>query len=60
MEDLKMISIEEAIQILETKVQSGTPLAVAGHADLLSIKRLLDQCLKEEIPAVLGPCEKGG
>lgn len=55
-----MLSNEEAIEILAATVKNGTTLAVAGHADLLSIKRLLDQCLQDNIPAVLGPCAVGG
>ena len=55
-----MISNEEARQILEQQVEAGASLVVAGHADLRSIKQLLEQCLSDDIPAVLGPCSKGG
>jgi len=55
-----MMTFETASRILEEKVQKGGILVVAGHADLPSIKRLLEDCLQEDIPAVLGPCAAGG
>ena len=55
-----MVTNEEARQLLEQRVEAGASLVVAGQADLPSIKKLLDQCLSNDIPAVLGPCSKGG
>ena len=55
-----MLSAEEVNRRIEENLQNGETLVVAAHADLPSIKELLDQCLKEDIPAVLGPCASGG
>jgi hypothetical protein len=55
-----MVSSEEARAFLERQVERGASLVVASRADLPSIKQLLDQCLDNDIPALLGPCSKGG
>ena len=55
-----MITQESAAQLLETHVQKGGRLAAAAHASIPSLKALLDTCLGQDIPAVLGPCGSGG
>lgn len=51
---------EQAAIILEERVAAGYTLQVAGHADFRAIKELQQRCLDAEIPAILGPCSKGG
>jgi hypothetical protein len=55
-----MLYEEDAVEILNHQRQSGGRLVIAKHADLPSVKRFQDVCLKADIPAVLGPCASGG
>ena len=55
-----MLTVDEAVKILEAQLNAGKKLVVAGHADLRSIKERLELCLKNDIPAMLGPCHSGG
>ena len=50
----------EAKDYLSDKQEAGNPLAMAAHADLRSIKKLLEDCLTAGIPAMIGPCSAGG
>jgi hypothetical protein len=51
---------EDAKQQIEERLAAGGSLQLALRADLPSTKKLLDQCLAADIPAVLGPCHAGG
>ncbi len=51
---------ESAIVYLKERVASGSVLAVAARADFRGIKQLQRECLDAQIPAMMGPCEKGG
>ena len=51
---------EEARSLLEARAQSGAPLRVVAQGDFRSIKRLLKECLDDDIPCMLGPCTVGG
>ena len=59
-----MISVEmqvqEAIDLLEARVEAGGNLVAAGQAALSAIKKLRDQLLEADIPSMLGPCAPGG
>ena len=51
---------ESAITYLNERVASGTTLTVAARSDFRSIRLLQNDCLNADIPAMIGPCEKGG
>lgn len=51
---------QEAIDLLEARVEAGGNLVAAGQAALSSIKKLRDQLLEADIPSMLGPCAPGG
>ena len=55
-----MESESEAREIIERRIEAGGALVTAVKADLSSIKKLLDQCLAADIPALIGPCSSGG
>ena len=55
-----MLYEDEARDMLTERVRAGGRLVVAKHADLASVKRFRDDCLKSDIPAMLGPCAPGG
>jgi hypothetical protein len=50
----------EAMELLEARVADGSSLIVVAHATLQAVKKLRDQCLEADIPAMLGPCAPGG
>jgi len=47
---------EEAKEILEAKLKAGQSLHTAAQGDFRGIKRLLEKCLEDDIPCMLGPC----
>lgn len=51
---------EDAIRVLEARVEAGAVLKVAGQGDFRAVKKLLGECLDAEIPTMLGPCTVGG
>ena len=51
---------QDAIDLLDARVQAGGNLVPAMQAALPTIKKLLDQCLDADIPSMLGPCAPGG
>ena len=55
-----MNSESEAREIIERRIEAGGVLVTAVKADLPSIKKLQDQCLAADIPALIGPCSSGG
>jgi hypothetical protein len=55
-----MLYEDEARDMLNGRVHAGSRLVMAKHADLATVKRFRDDCLKADIPAMLGPCAPGG
>ncbi len=55
-----MNSESEAREIIERRIEAGGTLVTAVKADLPAIKKLQDQCLAADIPALIGPCSSGG
>ncbi len=51
---------QQAKEQIELRLNAGGTLAVAGHADLASVKNLRQKCLDADIPALLGPAHSGG
>ena len=37
-----------------------SPLTVAAEGSAPTVRALLAQCLEQDLPAVIGPCEKSG
>ena len=51
---------DEARALIEEFADAGGAVVPALQADLRSIKRLHQQCLDADVPALLGPCAGGG
>ena len=51
---------ESAIVYLKERLSTGASIVAAARADFRSIRQLQNECLDADIPAMIGPCEKGG
>jgi hypothetical protein len=51
---------DEAREIIEAAAAKGGRVVPALKAQIPAIKSMLERCLEAGIPALPGPCERGG